>query len=132
MKISKQVAKGQLEKLLSYYDYDLNELDKAQQGYADKVKRGILKGRLEVQEGGKVIQTLIHPLGEKEEIKTLEYRPAKGSDKHEMDEFGADEHNKRAQALMGALSGRGLTLIEELEGPDLTYMENLGILFLQL
>lgn len=131
-KISKQAAKDQLVKLLDYYDYDFKELDKDQQSYAEKVQRGIMKGRLEILEGGKVKQDLIHPLGDDGGISSLEYRPAKGSDKHEMDEYGANEHNKRAQALMGVLSGKGISVIEELTGPDLTYMENLGILFLQL
>ena len=91
-----------------------------------------MKGRFEVTEKNTVIQNLKFPLGQNKDIKSLEYRAMKGKDKQEMDEYGAEEHNKKAQALMGVICEKGLSTIEELEGPDLSFMENLGILFLGL
>lgn len=132
MTVSKKVAMDQLEKLLDYYDYSYKELSDSQKPNADRVLRGLMKGRFEVTDKNTVIQNLKFPLGDNGDIKSLEYRAMKAVDKQEMDEYGAEQHNKKAQSLMGVICGKGLSVIEELEGPDLSFMENLGILFLGL
>ncbi|HBH47489.1 MAG TPA: hypothetical protein DDX98_02565 [Bacteroidales bacterium] len=132
MEISKKVAKEQLEKLLDYYDYEYKDLDDMSKKYADKILKSIMKGRVEVSDTGEIKHFLKYPLGNNKDIKELTYGHMKGIHKQEMDEYGADSHNAKGQALMGALCGRGLSIIEELEGPDLSVVENLGILLLGL
>jgi len=132
MTLSKKPAMEQLERLLDYYDYEYKELPENLKGHSDHVLRGIMKGRFEVTDKCTVKQIFKRAIGENGAIKEIEYRQIKGSDKQEMDEYGSNAYNLRAQALMGVISGKGIGLIEELEGADLSYMEALGILLLGL
>lgn len=132
MIVSKKPAMEQLERLLDYYDYEYKELPEELKKHADHVLRGIMKGRFEVTEKCTVKQYFKNPIGKDGAIKDIEYRQIKGSDKQEMDEYGANAYNMRAQALMGVICEKGLGLIEELGGADLSYMEALGILLLGL
>lgn len=127
---SKETAKIELQKMFDYYEIDVDdiedkELKKAiRQGY-DRLIKAVRLGRLEVkiEDGIKVIQNLRSGT-------VIEYKEIDGESKSAMDSYPPEAYNRRAQALMGALSGDGEAAMRKLKGPDLSLMEMLGLIFL--
>ena len=131
--LTKENAKNELQKMLDYYEIEIDELEdddlkKAiQQGY-DRLVKAVRLGRLEVkiENGIKIIQKL------RDGTKTIEYREIDGKAKTEMAGKKVDDNYGKAYALMGALSGLGEGAIKNLKGVDLSLAEVLGLIFLSV
>lgn len=131
-KLSEKSAKEILQQILDYYEIDINEIDDKE--FKKAIKRGmgrlikaIRLGRLEViiEEEIKIIQTTKN--GEQ-----IEYREIDGQAKVAM---GSKEENDiygRSYAMMGSLCDLGESAIIKLKGVDLSLVEVLGMLFLQV
>lgn len=134
-KLSKESAEKQVELFLDYYEIDIDNVPDKQQKSLIKngmgrLVKAVRKGRLEiiVDDGSiKVTQTLA-----KNPDKKIEYPVLRGTHKTSMGDKGAEDYYGRAYALMGSLSGLGESAIEKLEGVDLSLVEVLGMLFLQV
>ena len=92
-----------------------------------RLLKAVRKGRLEIKEGGQVVQTLANPPGD---MATITYGELTGKAKLEIDKKGAAEHHGRMYALLGALSGLGDRAISSLRGIDLSVAECLGLVFM--
>jgi len=137
-KISRESAEAQFEIFCDYYDFDpetdIPEEDAQRAAFEatiEKVIKAIRKGRLEIIDGDplQIIQHLKKPQGD---ISTIEYSELTGRHKLAMkDKKGTDNYG-RCYALCGAMSGMGETAICKLKGADLSVVECLGLLFLQI
>lgn len=131
--LAKQAAKNELEKMLDYYEIDIDEIEdkelkKAiQQGYARLVK-AVRLGRLEIklEDGIQIIQTL------RDKSEKITYREINGTAKTEMAGKQADDYYGKSYALMGSLSGLGEGAIKKLKSVDLSLAEVLGLIFLSV
>ena len=125
--ISAEVAKAQLDGLISYYEIEITEGDKAQrqarQSAYNKVVRAIQAGRLEIKEDHSVVQRIASGA-------ELIYRELDGKAKVAMGTCDEGDHHGKLYAMMGSLSSAGTDAIQQLKGPDNTAVESLGILFL--
>ena len=132
-KLSKQAAKNELEKMLGYYEIDIDEIEDKElkkailQGYARLIK-AVRLGRLEIklEEGIRIIQTL------RDGSEKITYREIDGVAKTEMAGKNADDYYGKAYALMGSLSGLGEGAIKKLKSVDLSLTEVLGLIFLSV
>lgn len=131
--LTKENAKNELQKMLDYYEIEIDELEdddlkKAiQQGY-DRLVKAVRLSRLEIkiEDGIKIIQKL------RDGTKVIEYREIDGKAKTEMAGKKVDDNYGKAYALMGALSGLGESAIKNLKGVDLSLCEVLGLIFLSV
>jgi len=131
-KFSIETAKENLEKMFEYYEINIDEIEDEElrkhikAGY-DRLVKAVRLGRLEIDVSGKGIQIMqtLRSGGD-----PIIYREIDGAAKCEMDGFPAQAYNKKAQALMGALSGLGMGAIKNLKSVDLSLAEVLGLIFL--
>jgi hypothetical protein len=131
--LSKSAAKNELQKMLDYYEIDIDDIEdkkmkaSIKQGY-DRLIKAVRYGRLEIkiEDGITVIQKL------KSGNETLEYREIDGTAKTEMAGKQEDDYYGKSYALMGSLSGMGETAIKKLKGVDLSLVEVLGMIFLSV
>jgi len=131
--LSKGNAKNVLQKMLDYYEIDIDDIEDKEmkkaikQGY-DRLVKATRFGRLKVNfdNGIEVIQTT---RANKTEIK---YREIDGVAKTEMAGKDPNDNYGKAYALMGALSGLGEGAIKQLKGVDLSLAEVLGFIFLSV
>lgn len=136
--ISDEVAQKQLDSLLEYYDIDMNDFENDTQKdglktACKKLKKAIRKGLLEIKEEEDsliVYQHLNKPIdGVKNPIK---YREIDGRCKIAMKESKDGDHYGKLYSLMGGLSGEGYQVMMRFKGIDLSVMECLGSLFLNV
>lgn len=128
-KLSEESASAILDKLIEYYEIDLDDLPSASKDSIDatmkKLVKFIRKGRLEIntEDGIQCIQTL------RDGKTKITYKELCGKAKIAMGSKKETDHHGRLFALLGALSD-GETTIAQLKGPDLSLVECLGGLFL--
>ena len=130
--LSKDSAKNELQKMLDYYEIDIDEIedkklkDAIKSGY-DRLIKAVRLGRLEVKTDNeiKVIQTLRNDT-------KIEYREIDGKAKVQMAGKKEDDYYGKSYALMGSLSGLGENAISQLKGVDLSLAEVLGMIFLSV
>ena len=135
--ISEENAREQVQVFLDYYEISLEDIKntEAKNGLdstLDKLTKQIMLGKLEVREDGgeiKVTQHLKKPLGESKEI---EYHELSGKHKVAMKDKGEKDFYGRIYAMMGSVSGLGETAIVSLKGTDLSVVECLGALYLNV
>lgn len=128
--LSVQSAKAELNKMMDYYEIEIDEIEdetlkKAiRQGY-DRAIKAVRRGRLQVkiEDGIKIIQKTKNGT-------EITYREIDGEAKTAMDSYPADAMYKRAYALLGSLSELGEAAIKKMKGVDLSLAEILGLLFL--
>ncbi len=136
-KISQEVAMDQVMNFLEKFDIDIEAIDdkKAKSGIESTLNKMVSYVRLGliefVDKDGHVsiIQHLSHPKGD---ISTLEYKEIAGKHKVQMDGKEETERYQMMYSLTGALSGIGYDGIIKLEGKDLSVVEVLGAIFLQI
>lgn len=131
--LSEKVARQELDKMLDYYEIDLDEIEekelkKAIKAGYDRLVKAVRLGRLtfEITDGIKVIQTL-RTTGEK-----IEYREIDGKAKSAMAGKKDTDFYGKSYALMGNLCDVGETGILKLKSVDLSLVEVLGLIFLSV
>lgn len=129
--LSEEVAQDQLQIFCDYYDIDSESASEEQKKAIEiaqrKLIRAIQKGRLTItdKDGVTVIQNLLHPPGDCQDIK---YRKITGKSRLALTD--KDSEYKRMYSLLGHLSGLPLNAIAALQGQDLSTAEYLAVLFL--
>lgn len=135
--ISEEVAIGQVDELLEYYDIDIEALTdgdgkeaKAQAAALEKaldhICRSFRTGTLSIERStdGKMTVTQTLKGGE-----SLTYGEISARAKVAMEKFSAEAGYSRIYAFMGSLSGVGKAGIEKLGPNDLAIVEVLGTVF---
>lgn len=131
--ISKKAAKAQIEILKDYYDIDeeyfTSESADSMKSKLFDIEKSIRKGRLEISNDGglKMKQNLKVPING---INSLEYSVLKGAAKEAMDE--ADGSHSKVYTLMSFLSNESYSTFRKMEGVDVSLVETLGTLFLEV
>jgi hypothetical protein len=132
LKLSEKSAKENLQKMLDYYEIDIDDIEEKEVRRAVKsgLKRlikSMMKGRLEIkiEEEFQVIQTTKN--GEK-----IIYREIDGKAKTSMANKEEKDYYGKSYALMGSLSNLGESAITSMKGVDLSLVEVLGMIFLQV
>lgn len=129
-KLSEESAREQMQRLLDSYDIDANDLE-VENGpewvatVVNRLVRAIMRGHLEILEGGVVKHTLVVPKGDLVEItyQRLNGIAIKSADKAK---GSFDVHC----ALMGSLSSQGSTVMAGLDTVDISIMQRLAQLFM--
>ena len=129
-KLSKESALNELNKMLDYYEIDIEEIEDEQlkagiNAAMGRAIKAVRLGRLQVkvENGIEVIQTTRS--GE-----VIKYREIDGEAKTSMAGKKSDDHYGKSYALMGSLSGLGESAIKKMKGVDLSLVEVLGMIFL--
>jgi hypothetical protein len=130
--LSRQSAKQVIQKMLDYYEIDINEIEdkdlkNAIKAGMDRTVKAVRLGRLEVklENGIEVIQILRN--GTK-----ISYREIDGTAKMAMAGKEEKDYYGRSYALMGSLSSLGENAIASMKGVDLSLAEVLGMIFLSV
>ena len=133
--LSEDTALEQFEIIEEYYDLEEPQ-DKDQKVAYNAIKgkllKAIQKGRITINvEGGlKITQNLVGKYGDMEPF--LIYGELSGRAKKVMSKTSDNDHHGKIYLLLGALTGYGAKLIEELKGVDHVVAESLGLLFLMV
>jgi len=128
--LSQETAEAVLDKLIEYYEIDLDDLPIESKSGIEAVMKKMVKfirmGRLEIktEDGIQCIQTL------RNSETTLTYGELTGKAKTAMGTKEMNDTHGRLFALLGVLCGSGEAVILKLKGPDLSLAECLGGLFL--
>ena len=128
-KLSAESAEAELDKLLEYYEIDIDDLPVESisgiKAVLKKMVKFIRLGRLEIkiEDGIQCIQTL------RDSEATITYKELTGKAKTAMGTKEMADQHGRIFALLGALSD-GEAVVLKLKGPDLSLAECLGGLFL--
>jgi Glu-tRNA(Gln) amidotransferase subunit E-like FAD-binding protein len=129
--LAKELAENELQKMLDYYEIDIDEIEdkelkKAIKAGYDRLIKAVRLERLQVitENGIKIIQTL------KSNKSTVEYREIDGKSKMAMAGKDEKDYYGKSYALMGSLSGLGENAISNMKGVDLSLVETLGMIFL--
>lgn len=131
--ISEESAREQVEILLDFYDIDPEHLPSDQANIVNtcvrKLTKSIMAGRLEVTKDENNRPNVTQSTSSGEEIS---YRVLSGKHREETSKVEKENnHYGKIYAMLGSMSGLGRSAISQLEGPDLTTAEALGLLFLQ-
>lgn len=138
-KLSKEDAETQLQILLDYYEIDIDDVKvtDAKNGLEqtiDKTVKHIRRGRLEITSGEKtlkVIQTMQQGKGG-ETSEKIEYGILKGETKMAMRDKKGEDFHGRLYAMMASLGNISENDIKKFEGLDLSVVECLGALYLNV
>jgi plasmid stabilization system protein ParE len=130
---SRKVAEQEIEKMLDYYEIDIDEIEdkdlkRAIRGSFDRLIKAVRLGRLEIklEDGIKIVQKL------RDGSTKIEYREIDGVAKTAMAGKQDADYYGKSYALMGSLSNLGEAAIKKLKGPDLSLVEVLGMIFLSV
>lgn len=126
--LSQEAANDQLQVFIDYYDIDLSDLGDAGGVIKNRTIRHIMKGRLEITEdadGLKVSQILKG--GDK-----ITYSEIQGKHKITMGKKPDGDAHGKSYALMGALCGNGEAFILKQGGRDLSVIECLAALYMNV
>ena len=135
--ISRESAAAQVKTFLDFYeikneDIEKTEKDNKLEPVVEKLTQQIMAAHLEiVEEKGtlKVTQNLKIAPGE---LKQISYDILGGKNKVAMRDKGVNDFYGRSYAMMGSLCGLGETAILNLKGVDLSVVETLGALYLNV
>ncbi len=137
-KLSKEDAETQLQILLDYYEIDIEDVKvtDAKNGLEqtiDKTIKHIRRGRLEITMGDKlsVIQTMQQGKGG-ETSEKIPYGILKGESKIAMKDKKGEDFHGRLYVMMASLGNINENDIKKFEGLDLSVVECLGALFLNV
>lgn len=130
-KLSEESARAEWAKFLEHYEIDLDSIKDERnravmQGVHDTAVKNIRLGRLEVLDGGKLKQTL------KSSGAELVWDEIGARHKIAMDAHADGKNYNKTYGLAGALTGLGQAGIERLTGVDMSLVEVLGAIFLQI
>jgi hypothetical protein len=125
--ISEESAREQFNKLIEFYDVDMEDLGKdarTRSRIERKVVKAIMQGRVEIEDSPeefRVKQTL-------RDGSEFVYGEVTGISKIQMDKYEG-QHEKLYQ-LLASLSKKPVMQIKKLSGPDLSIAEYLSLIFL--
>jgi len=135
--ISEESAQAEIDRFLSYYDIDIDDMDddlsKGMQRSVAKMKKAIMRGMLEfVDNDGSlsVIHKLKWPPSSLNGGDTLKYRVLDGKAKIAMREAGENDTYGQIYMILGSLCGLGAQPIQELKAQDLGVAEAVGLVFI--
>lgn len=136
-KISQEAAMDQVMNFLERFDIDIEAIDdkKAKSGIESTLNKMVSYVRLGliefIEKDGHltITQHLSQPKGS---VTNLEYTEIAGKHKIQMDGKEETERYQMMYSLTGSLSGIGYDGIIKLEGKDLSVVEVLGAIFLQI
>ncbi|NIP56142.1 hypothetical protein GWN42_31380 [candidate division KSB1 bacterium] len=131
--ISEESAREQVAILLDFYDIDPEYLPSDQANIVNtcirKLTKSIMTGRLEIAKNDNNRPEVTQLTNSGEEIN---YGVLSGKHREETSKVEKENnHYGKIYAMLGSMSGLGRSAISQLEGPDLTTAEALGLLFLQ-
>lgn len=133
LKLSEKSAKENLQEMLDYYEIDLDDIEdkvvkSAVKSGLKRLIKAIRLGRLEIkiEDEFKIIQ--ITRSGKE----TITYREIDGDSKSAMSTKDEKDWYGKSYALMGSLSGLGESAIRKMKGVDISLVEVLGMIFLQV
>lgn len=133
--ISEEAAEAQIQKILDFYDLDKDDLvnDEQIKLYEVSVKRlikPIRRGDLVIsdEDGLKIVQHLRRSTGEQ----SLEYAELSGKNKIAMEKQKDQEIYGKIYSLVASLTNKSNADIASLKGRDISTVECLGMLFLQV
>ena len=133
-KLSEESASKEVQKILDYYDIDIDkdfdaEYKKIFEQSIAKAIKAVRLGRLSVKvddNGISITQSL------KNGKTSLTYREIDGRAKLATATVGKDDSFGKIYEIMGSLSGLGSSAIAEMKGVDLSLCECLGTIFLSV
>ena len=133
--LSEESATELIERFVKFYRIYPEDLPKnisaGIKACLSAMRRALMEGRLEIDIEGKNITVTQHIDDIKPGVpEKIIYGKLKGRAKIGMDDD--DPGYQRIYALLGALSGDGLEVIQKLEGIDMSLAESLGTVFLQV
>lgn len=131
--LTKKNAENELEKMLDYYEIDIDEIEDKElrkairQGY-DRLIKAVRLGRLEIKldNGIEIIQTL------RSNNSKITYKEIDGVAKTQMAGKDEKDYYGKSYALMGSLSELGEDVIKKMKGVDISLVEVLGMIFLSV
>ena len=130
MKLSKESAEVELNKIFEYYEIETSEMTedqvKALNTITPTIIKGIRKGLIEIDSNDGL--TIVQKFEGKETV--LRYKELNGNAKVIMGKKPETDYNGRCYALLGSLSGEGEAIIKKLSGPNLKRAEHIGSLLL--
>lgn len=128
--LGKEAAKNELQKMLDYYEIDIDEIEdkdlkKAIKAGYDRLIKAVRLERLQIkiEEEIKVIQTCKNGT-------IIEYKEIDGNAKMAMAGRDEKDYYGKSYDLMGSLSNLGTKAISNMKGVDLSLVETLGMIFL--
>ena len=129
--ISKEAAEDQLQLFKNYYMIDEDDTDDDDQRLAltiasKKLVKHIRRGHLTITADNDSLQVVQIKLNGDE----LPYHVLSGRHKVSMDKKTGDSRYKKSYTLIGSITKIGYEPISKFEGPDLSVVENLSVLFL--
>jgi hypothetical protein len=135
--ISEETAQGQIDKFLDCYDIDPDDmpdnLKAAVISSLKKIKKAIRKGRLEIEITDETViisQYIDSKKAPKGAPNPIVYKEVTGAAKIGIKDDSTDYG--KMYSFLGALSGEGIRLFQNLSGKDLSLAESLGVVFLQV
>lgn len=132
---SKEVADEQIDALVKFYrifpDDMPGSVGKGVKASLAGLRRAVMDARLEIVVDGKNIKITQHVDDPQKGVpEKIIYGKIKGVHKIGMKED--DTLYEKIYIFLGALSGEGIPVIQDLEGIDLSLAESLGTVFLQV
>lgn len=131
-KLSKENAKNEIQKMLDYYEIDIDDIEdkdlkRAIKSGMDRLMKAARLGRLIVEnENGFKVKQITRNNTE------ILYREIDGKAKMAMAGKDEKDYYGKSYALMGSLSGLGESAIAQMKGVDLSLVEVLGLIFLSV
>lgn len=131
IKLSKESAEKEFDKLLDYYEIEEEDLGKGQKRALNAMKpiiiKGIQKGKISVGENDSGEFTIKQVLKSGTEVI---YKELDGKAKVEMEKVSEDQPLTRCYVLMGYLSGIGTAGIHKFRAKDIARAEAIGTMLL--
>ena len=131
IKLSKESAELEFDKLLDYYEIEEEDMGKDQKKALEAMKpiivKGIQKGKIEVGVNDNGEFTVKQKL--KSETEVI-YKELDGKAKVEMEKIPGDQPLTRCYVLMGYLSGVGTAGIHKFRAKDIARAEAIGTILL--
>ncbi|MCK5603578.1 hypothetical protein KAR91_16960 [Candidatus Pacearchaeota archaeon] len=133
--ISKENANTQIDMFKDYYEVEYADIENQAalenlKSSENKVRRMIMKGRVEIkEEGGElvVIQKLKKAVGD---LTSVTYKEISGKAKIRLKERDDNDGYGKIYSLMGGLCGETDAVMQNFKGVDMSTMEVIGALFL--
>lgn len=136
--VSEETAEKHMDKILDYYDLDIEDIEDAELKRAcrtsiRKMIKAFQKGTLEYSEENEepiLYQTLRYPPHNHEG--RIKYNVITGRSKIAMKDNKQDDQYGRIYAFMGQLAKTGAPIFGKMKGPDVSLVECIGTLLIQV
>lgn len=135
--ISEDQAREKLDELLESYDMDVDDFDedqaKALRTSTKKIIRAMKQGRVEIKDDSNGKPVVYHHIVDSSGFNSpICYARVKGAAKTNMKNHKAEDFYGRLYSFMGGLCGVSPAKMLQMESRDLSILECLGQIFLQI